>query len=113
MRTYELKVTGENGDATYNYDVIADYPILFDEFWRVVLHNNDNYRVSFSSTNMRYGGWLKFVKFVKRQGVYYFEDESNKELWEKFKKETVVNCRANGGWGQISYYVTFKEGLDE
>lgn len=111
MKEYELKATRQNGDATYNYDVIADYPIPFDEFWRNVLHNNDNFRVMFSSTNARYGGWLNSVEFVKHKGEYYFtdDDESKKDLWRMFKEEIVVACWANGGWGQMSYIVTFKE----
>ena len=56
-------------------------------------------------------GLLNRVEFVKHKGEYYFtdDDESKKDLWRMFKKEIVVDCWANGGWGQMSYIVTFKE----
>ena len=114
MRKYELKATKQNGDATYNYDVIADYPIPFDEFWRNVVKIDGSWRVVFHCKN-KYGKlygdiWCgDDVELLYTKGNTYLDNEADRPLWENMKKETVVDCWANGGWGQMTYYVTFKE----
>lgn len=115
MSKYELKATRECGDATYIYDVIADYPIPFDEFWRNVVKIDDSWCVVFDCIN-KYGKiydgdrWVgDDVELYHTKENTYLDNEADRELWENMKKEIVVACRANGGWGQMTYYVTFKE----
>lgn len=115
MSRYELKATRLCGDATYDYDVIADYPSPFDEFWRNVVKIDGSWRVVFRCIN-KYGKiydgerWVgDSVELCCIKGNTYLDNEEDRELWENMKKEIVVDCWANGGYGQMGYYVTFKE----
>jgi len=93
----------DNSDATSNYDVIVKYPISFAEFYRVILENDDSFRIVLHATNDTYGGWC-----YNKVEISHNETE-DVEMFDRYMKETVVDCWANGGWGQMTYFMTFAE----
>lgn len=107
---YEYIKTQENGDATCNYTIKADYPILFEEFFKNIINNTNDFRVKFCSQNESYGGWWQnSIELNKHDDGKWYYEESKDELWQKYKQEKVAKCWCNGGWGQTTYFLSFAE----
>ena len=109
---YTLKHKQDNGDATSNYDVIGNFPVEFDAFMREIISSERSYAIEFRSSSKCYGGFfgkrLKIYKQQESQKCYYTNNES-KEWYEEISSLRVVSAWANGGWGQMTYIVTFEE----
>lgn len=103
---YKHVRTKENGDATANYDIIGEYPIKFIDFIHVISESDSNsFRIVFYDAD----NWTtNKCEIEKRNGEWYITLQSSNFI-DKCKNKNVVKCRANGGYGQMSYFCTFEE----
>ena len=99
----KYKQTKSNGDATSSYDVITEYPISFKDFYKALLESDDSFRIVLHAMNDNYGGWC-----YNSVEISYQKTEDT-EMLERYMKETVVDCWANSGWGQTTYFMTFAD----
>lgn len=103
---YKHVRTKENGDATANYDIVGEYPIKFIDFIRAISASDSNsFRIVFYDTD----NWTtNKCEIAKRNGEWYITLQ-NSNFIDKYKNKNVIECRANGGYGQMSYFCTFEE----
>ncbi len=109
---YTLKHIKDNGDATSNYNVIGNFPVEFDTFMKEIISSERSFRIDFRSTNDCFGGFFgKKLEVNKQQESQksYFADNESKEWYEEIAPLSVASAWANGGWGQMTYIVTFEE----
>jgi hypothetical protein len=109
---YTFKHIKDNGDATSSYDVIGNFPVEFDAFMREIISSERSFRIDFRSTNECYGGFFgkSFEIHKQRESQeWHFTNNESKEWYDEISSLRVVSAWANGGWGQMTYIVTFEE----
>lgn len=109
---YKHKETRANSDDTYNYDIIGEFPVTFREFSKRILADANSFRVQFAATNKCYGGWLgNRLEVHKPRGAdtWYLTKQEPENWLNEIANKNIIKCWANGGWGQMTYFVTFEE----
>lgn len=109
---YTHKETRANSDATCNYDIIGSFPVKFINFFKWVLKNDDSFRIEFGATNKCYGGWLgNRIEMHKNRedDAWHFVKQEPENWFDELANRNVIDCWANGGWGQMTYFCTFEE----
>lgn len=107
---FKYNRTRDNSDATSNYDITGDFPVSFINFFKWVLGNEDSFSVEFGATNKCYGGWLgNRIEVKKNDGNWYFVRQKPESWFDEIATKNVIDCWANGGWGQMTYFCTFEE----
>ena len=102
--------TKVNSDTTANYDIVGDFPILLKDFVMAMTDETKDFRATFYITNERMGGWWKNnFELNKRNGDWYVDKEKPVFLIDIIRDRKVVSCRANGGYGQMSYFCELEE----
>ena len=109
---YKYEAISENSDATTSYNILGNFPVKFETFFREILKNSNSFRIAFGASNEEFGGWLgnrlEVSKDLKTNRCYW--SRQNPDGWyEQIKDLEITKCWANGGWGQMSYIVTFAE----
>ena len=112
---YRLKECRKCGDATSVYHVIGEFPISLEIFLHEVVLSEIFFGFQFVSTNTPYFDADNAIEVIKERetGRCCFANIKSKNTYEKIKDLLVVKCWANGGWGQITYFVTFDDRYSE
>lgn len=109
---YRLSKTRANSDATSDYKVVGKFPVKLVDFLKWILESDNSFNIQIVSTNTCYGAHLELEMhksvhddknnwhWVKKRPEWWFEDMAY---------SNVVECRANGGYGQMTYFCTFEE----
>lgn len=109
---YQYEKLRDNGDATSDYKILGNFPITFREFFEWVLEHESSFRVEFAATNQCYGGWLGNrleVQKPRNETSWYWKFQKPYGWFDDIADKKITQCRANGGWGQMTYYCTFEE----
>ena len=107
---FKFVKTKDNSDATSNYDIIGDFPILISQFVYTMIDETNSFRATFYITNKQMGGWTKNkFELNKRDGEWYIDEEKPASLLDVIRDRKVVSCHANGGYGQMSYFCELEE----
>lgn len=115
MRKFKLKERMPCSDDTFIYDVIGEFPISLEIFLHEVVLSEIFFNFQLVSTNTPYFYVDNAIEIVKDRetGRCYFANAKSKNTYEKIKDLLVVKCWANGGWGQITYFVTLDDRYSE
>lgn len=107
---YTYSKTQNNGDATSSYSVQGKFPIVFKDFMKQILEQEDSFRVTFGAHNECYGGWLgNRLEVYKIENKWNLEKQEPENWFDEIAHTNVTSCHANGGWGQMTYFCTFEE----
>jgi hypothetical protein len=107
---FKFVKTKDNSDATSNYDIIGDFPILISQFVYAMIDETNSFRATFYITNKQMGGWTKNkFELNKRDGEWHIDEEKPASLLDAIRDRKVVSCHANGGYGQMSYFCELEE----
>lgn len=108
---YRYHRTQENGDATSNYYLEGTFPVRFIDFFYWILEHEDSFRVEFVATNYNYGGWLGNTLEVSKNSndEWYWARQEPEGWFNEIAGTNITQCKASGGWGQMTYFCTFEE----
>lgn len=107
MNTFKYIKTQENGDATSNYHLEGPFPIPFKDFVTAILNQEDSFHVQFWESKSMDGTDLECYK--KDDGKWYITKEEPKNWFKENANRKIVKSWANGGWGQMIYFITFEK----
>ena len=101
----------DNGDATTTYDIEINTAISFEDLFNHVMSNEKFFSIDFYIENKEFETYCFGNKVVvgkdRKSNERYFCDRDSKHLYNNIKKFLIKKCWANGGYGQIKYFVTF------
>lgn len=109
---YKYEHLHDCGDATSEYRLVGKFPVAFREFFKWVLESEDSFRVEFAATNRCYGGWLgNRIEVCKPRGetLWHWSLQKPDGWFDEVADKKITQCRASGGWGQMTYFCTFEE----
>ena len=105
------KPISENSDATTTYDIIYNYPIKFEDLFMDVLEKDKSFNIEFRIRNEEFEEYCFGNEVSTSQDMKtkerFFANRDSKHLYNNIKGILVKECWANGGWGRMTYYVTF------
>lgn len=108
--SYQYKHIRDNSDATNNYEIIGEFPVLFDKFIKQIANQDNSFKIQFYVCNECYGGWFKnCLEFHKKRSMWFCEKSEPADYRDKFIYKNIKSCWANGGYGQMSYFCTLEE----
>ena len=110
MNTFKYTKTRDNGDATSNYNLSGPFPIPFKDFVTTILNQENSFRVQFWETKNWVDTDLECYK--KDDGKWYITKEEPENWFKENANRNVIKSWANGGWGQMTYFITFEEAND-
>ena len=106
MDKYSYIKIRDNGDATSNYILSGNFPVTFRDFVTSILAQTNSFMVEITDNN----NWLDTrIEFKKDSDDKWNIIKCTPDGW--FTNDTdrkVISCWANGGYGQMLYFVTFE-----
>lgn len=107
MQKFKYEKIRENGDATANYNLSGPFPIPFKDFVIAILNQESSFRVQFWESKSWVDTDLECYK--KDDGKWYITNEKPENWFKDNANRLVIKSWANGGWGQMTYFITFEE----
>ena len=107
MNKYKYEKICDCGDATSNYTIRGDFPVSFEQFVKTILNQETSFRVEFMDKDR----WPSvFVEVEKQEGVWFITKQKPAKWYNDNRdKLMVTSCTANGGWGQMTYFMSLEE----
>lgn len=102
---YFYNKTHSSGDQTVWYDVEFNGNVNLNQFIEYILSAHNKEWGHFTRVYSKMKGWYEDENFISDYKNGYF---NKTKLYHELENKNIKKITANGGWGNIDYYIEFE-----